>query len=199
MMLTFYATGSKDTHTLMCCRVAGKDNETDCSGQLTAITWMRSGVRHFPVAYKKVEDVKPDLLLQLRSVYNSSECVVLAPEQQAAAGHGAVGYDSFPPVSAEQESSVAADSLSLWGSKAITRVRLLRLIWFKKDLGHAHGRIAIDETLEEGLDSDTTHRWPIRLREQKPLPTICPLFARKFGAATAEIIGKVYGESVLES
>lgn len=179
-------------HTLRFCHVAGKDNETDCSGQLTAITWMRSGVRHFPVAYKKAIDVKSDLLVQLRDTYNSSICVVQAPDRGTASGN-----ESYPLGSTAQQAQVAANSIPLGGLKAVTRVRLLWSIWFRNSPGL--DSVGSDGDSQGRLESGTNDTWLAPLRQQKPLPTICPLFARKFGAATADVIGVVYEESILNS
>lgn len=171
---------------------AGKDNETDCIGRLTESIWMRSAGTAHPRAWKTPEDVQPDLLQTLRVPHIDGEMCkppdTSAPHERTTSSKLLLANS----VTARLETTNAGRSLSHNGVVADMRA-YLQMASTKNYLRQSDGRVQKRNTGSAPAIVDLVDA----LRELNPLPSSCPLFARKFDAATALAVANAYSKSIL--
>lgn len=174
---------------------AGKGNETDCMGRLTETIWMRSAGTAHPRAWKTPEDVQPDLLLRLRVPHIDGD-ICKAPASYALKGATALSEValaiSVPAKLTVTEPGAAGRGVLrnslVEGMRTILQMASERIEFLQSDASVQKGNKGSVPASTDLLDA---------LREQNPLPSSCPLFARKFDAATAQAVSHTYSKSIL--
>ena len=217
-----------------CC--AGRDNETDCVGRVTESIWARHANAAHPRTWSRRADVKPGLLMRLRTPNIDGDRCPAPPDatparppraamvalhaqleeqwsaqvRQAADVAGAAASAARPRQLALSDSGMArmllAESAALG---AVAGVALRRFLGIRPG---TRTRVALaslsssDElsradvsTVDSGNLTDGT--WVALVAASQPgwMPrdSSCPLFARKFAAATAGAVARAYSIDVL--
>lgn len=156
---------------------------------------MRSAGTAHPRAWKTPEDVQPDLLQTLRVPHIDGEMckppATSAPRERTASSKLLLANS----VTARLETANAASAVSrVSHNDVVADMRAyLQMASTKNDLRQSNGRLQKRSTGSAPAMIDLFNA----LREVSPLPSSCPLFARKFDAATALAVSHAYSRSVL--
>ena len=183
---------------------AGKENETDCVGRVTETIWSRSGSAAHPKTWSSPADVPSDLLHMLRVPHDGGEVCEAAIRDLRA-------KSALPPQLRQltlrpphEEHSMIARIAHYSTRKTLRQGDVsaadLHALDFAK-LFSPGNRVLRHQGSERSepkrrfqeitpLASEAQSRWNF-------LQSSCPLFARKFDTKVADVLAKVYRDSVV--
>ena len=216
---------------------AGRDNETDCVGRITESIWSRDGNAAHPKTWTRRGEVKPGLLLRLRTPHIDGERCPAEPmpdstparptqtalsalqaqleqkwsahvrhsirgnasadvRQQRGLSMSAARRRIMDQASATSEHDAVSALRHAWGIRPGTRTRRSLM---RRDGDLAAATDSISTLLVE--ENVTSVSWFALVAATQPgwtpRDSSCPLFARKFAAATAGAVARAYATAVL--